>query len=57
MSARWEPLTDEMSNRLDRFKVPGGWLYRTMTFAVTGEIAVAMVFVPIPPGIARAGDD
>jgi hypothetical protein len=52
MSERWETITDESSNRLDRIRVPGGWLYRTIVFGagpVGSILSVALAFVPSPP--------
>lgn len=56
--SHWELVSELSSGRddgcdmLERFRVPGGWLYRTVfMFSVTNETrtpAVAMVFVPEP---------
>jgi hypothetical protein len=53
----WEPVcvVHDAIDRLDRIRVPGGWLYRTEVWREE-ESTVAMCFVPIPPGMARAGD-
>jgi hypothetical protein len=48
----WEPVVSiPGQDRLDRFRVATGWLYRTTvqagaTTKSAGQIAVAMVFVP-----------
>ena len=59
MSADWERITDTMSNRLERIRVPGGWLYRTILFGSTpigsGPVAVALVFVPLTAEKPRGG--
>jgi hypothetical protein len=39
----WEVISP--FNRLDRIRVPGGWLYRT----AHGGDAVALCFVPLAP--------
>ena len=54
----WEPVSGYGATGItstDRLRVPGGWLYRTIVASAT-ELAVATTFVPIPPGMARAGD-
>jgi hypothetical protein len=45
----WEDVSSpETGDHLERIRVPGGWLYRTIRSK--GPIAVAMCFVPAPPG-------
>jgi hypothetical protein len=59
-SRGWESLRIDTADSLDRICVPGGWLYRTVihhNYEGDVAVAVAMCFVPIPPGMARAGDD
>jgi hypothetical protein len=55
----WELLTDTASNRLERIRVPGGWLYRTILFGSTpigsGALAVALAFVPLTAEKPRGG--
>jgi hypothetical protein len=51
MQLDWEPIRP--FNHLDRIRVPGGWLYRTVHKTVAGEngvgsSAVALCFVPEP---------
>ena len=49
MSAQWEAITETMSNRLDRIRVAGGYLYRTIVFGPSGQMAVGLTFVPDLP--------
>ena len=41
----WETVVETGGETLERCRVPGGWLYRSMTITLEGY-AVAMVFVP-----------
>ena len=43
----WEKVRDSApGDYLDRMKVPGGWLYRTVVFSENESIGAAMCFVP-----------
>lgn len=43
----WEEVTHAKGDeRTCRLKVPGGWLYRCVVMAFSGERTVAMEFVP-----------
>jgi hypothetical protein len=50
VNAKWEdvlhthPPRDRGTTRLDRIRVPGGWLYRQIVWC--DGIAVALAFVP-----------
>ena len=39
---KWE-LIDNLTSRM---KVPGGWIYRSITSRLTSDAGVALVFVP-----------
>jgi hypothetical protein len=55
---RWEDVySPSDSDYLERIRVPGGWLYRSLwretPNALAGKkpaVAVALTFVPVPPG-------
>lgn len=46
--AQWEAVgfSGDDSSRLDRIRVPGGWLYRTIIWNASNARAVATTFVP-----------
>ena len=49
MSAEWESITSREGERTSRMKVPGGWLYREMSWQMDDDgnaVAVALCFVP-----------
>jgi hypothetical protein len=63
MSDQWKPVTVGETDITERLRVPGGWIYRVMwrlgspaVMDSQRDLAMAMCFVPIPPGMARAGD-
>lgn len=44
----WEAISP--FNRLDRIRVPGGWIYRDLITSHDGKIlSTAICFVPMPP--------
>jgi hypothetical protein len=50
MSAQWETvLAPSKGDTLERTRVAGGYLYRTVVFSHTGSISVALTFVPDLP--------